>query len=136
MMVDGIIDANVLIRFLTKDDPEKAERTLRLFQKALSTAILYEVPSIVFAELVWVLDSYYGWPRSDIADKLAALLDMPPFYFPDRESLSQALHLYKTLNIDFIDAFLATSALGSSSKRIYSFDKDFDRVPGVIRTEP
>lgn len=136
MTVDGLLDANVLIRFLTKDDPVKAERVLRLFQKALSDSVLYEVPSIVFAELVWVLDSYYEWPRVDIAERLASLLGMPPFHFPERELLARSLELYKTLNVDFIDAFLAASILEAPSKRIYSFDRDFDRIPGVIRTEP
>ena len=49
------LDTNVLVRFLTADDPEQAEAALRLVEIADSTGERLHISNIVLAELVWVL---------------------------------------------------------------------------------
>ena len=39
-------------------------------------------------------------------------------------------------NLAFADALLAAKALRSDDPMVYAFDRDFDRITGVIRQEP
>jgi predicted nucleic acid-binding protein len=50
--------------------------------------------------------------------------------------LVEALSLYQGKNLDFADAFLAAVALRRGPQAVYSFDQDFNRIPGVTRLEP
>ena len=49
------IDANVFIRHLTRDDPEKAKACFELFQKAGQGEITLTTSEAVVAEVVFVL---------------------------------------------------------------------------------
>ena len=49
------VDANLFIRFLTRDDPEKAQACFELFQKAKKREILLTTSESVIAEVVYVL---------------------------------------------------------------------------------
>lgn len=51
------IDANVFIRHLTRDDPEKAQACFELFQKAGQREITLTTSESVIAEVVYVLSS-------------------------------------------------------------------------------
>lgn len=130
------IDANVLVRFLTRDDPVKAERVLALLRRALAEGTAYEVLSITLAEVVWVLESHYEWPRIDVAAKLEPLLDVPALQFHEPEVLRTALRLHAERTIDFIDAYLAAVVLQRRAPLVCSYDRDFDKVPGIRRIEP
>lgn len=130
------IDANVLVRFLTRDDPVKADRVLALFRRAIMAAEWYEVLPITLAEVVWVLESHYAWSRSAVTRKLSPLLDMPPLHFQDGEVLREALILHAERNVDFIDGYLAALLLRRPEPVICSYDVDFDRIPGIRRIEP
>ena len=55
----AVIDTNVLIRYLTNDEPQKAKAVESLLNKASDGELRILIPSIVIAELVWVLESYY-----------------------------------------------------------------------------
>jgi predicted nucleic acid-binding protein len=54
------IDANVVVRYLTGDDPDQSARAQALID---GRAVL--VPVTVVPETGWVLQSAYGFPASD-----------------------------------------------------------------------
>ena len=64
------VDANVLLRFLTGEPPQLAERALRLIQRAEQGEITLRLSPIVVAEVVWVLSSFYRYSRAQIAEVL------------------------------------------------------------------
>ena len=47
----------------------------------------------------------------------------------------EALEIYQDKNVDFIDAYLGAICL-IKGKRIYSFDRDFDKIAGIDRKKP
>lgn len=55
---------------------------------------------------------------------------------PDKATLQLALGLFHERNIAFVDALLAAKVLKSGEQELYSFDRDFDRIPGLLRREP
>ncbi len=132
------IDTNVFIRYLTKDDPKKAEACLRLFQDAQRNQVTLVTSEAVVAEVVYVLSSkeLYDLAREEIRRRLYPLLSLPGLKLPYRKMYLRALDLYFTFSLDFEDAIIVAQMERQKIKEIYTYDRDFDRVPGVKRLEP
>ena len=77
----AVIDTNLLVRYLTEDDPSKANDVRRLLLKAAQGEVRLLVPSVVIAELVWVLESFYRLERSRIVPLLNVVLSGINTYF-------------------------------------------------------
>jgi len=132
----GRIDANIILRFLTNEPAEQAGSAARLFGAVARGEASVLVEEVVLAEVVWTLMSFYRMPRRDVASALLKLLAEEHIRAVDKDSLRLSLALLAERNIDFADALLAAKALQSGEKVVYSFDRDLDRIPGVIRKEP
>ena len=66
------LDANVLVRLATQDDPAQAALALRVLQKAS----LIAVPTPALCEMVWVLLRGYHYTTTQIAHALRSLLQV------------------------------------------------------------
>ena len=132
------IDANVFIRFLTRDDPEKAQACFELFQKAEERKALLVTSESVIAEVVYVLSSkrLYNLPREQIRALLYPLLSLSGLKLAHRKMYLRALDLYATYPIDFEDALIAAQMERQKITELYSYDRDFDHVPEITRLEP
>ena len=131
----ALVDANIFLRYFTGDDPKKAARCERLFRTAAEKQLSLRVSDVCLAEVVWTLESFYGAPRNDTADKLVALLNTPGLVFSDANVLLDAAQRYRNTKVDFIDAYHAALAV-SVGHEVYSYDRDFDRFDDVTRKEP
>ncbi len=132
------IDANVLLRFLTGDAPESAERCRALFQRVEQGDEAVTTCEAVIAEVVYVLASakLYGLPRAQILALLRPLLILRGFHLPQRSIVLRALDLFASQpRLDIADALLAAHAEARGAT-VTSFDRDLDRVPGIRRLEP
>lgn len=130
------VDANVILRFLTGAPVEQAKRAGALFAAVDAGQIDLSLEDVVLAEVVWTLASYYRTPKDEIASLLLTLLASDGIHNPDKESLRLALVLFDEKNLDFADALLAARLLRRGRREVYSFDRDFDRVTGIVRCEP
>jgi predicted nucleic acid-binding protein len=135
-MKRAFVDANVILRYFTKDPPDMAEASLKTFSAAQDGHISLIVAPITVAEVVWVLESFYGYPKEQIAATIIQFLYSEGLEVIDLDIVIHALSLYKEKNIDFADALLSASALNRGPTLIYSFDRDFDRIPEITRLEP
>ena len=61
-----VVDADVIIRFLTKDDLTKAKR----FKKFLESGKAAAITEVTLAEVYWTLHSFYRYPKQKIIDAL------------------------------------------------------------------
>ena len=121
------LDANVLLRFLTGSPPELAERAARLLQMAQRGEISLRVHSVVVAEVVWGLESFYGYSREEISGVLVPLLEQPALRLEGARTVIRALEAMAENNVDFVDALLAETAR-SRGESIASFDTDFGKL--------
>ena len=135
-MKEALIDANVILRYLTKDPPAMAEAALKIFNDARSGKISLSIIPITVAEVVWVLESFYGYSKQQISDTMTQFLLCEGLDVGDLDILLGALTLYFEKNLDFADAILATTALRKGPSIIYSFDRHLNRVDGLKRLEP
>lgn len=129
------LDANIFLRFLTGDDRRKAEATRRLIQKAVDGEIALHTHPLILAEVVWVLESYYKLPRQEIAGKLHLIMNTPNISIDDENAFAHAVELYSESKIDLADCFAAALTI-QESYVLLSYDRDFDKLAGVVRKEP
>ena len=132
-MKRAFADANLILRYFTKEPPDMAEASLKTFSAAQDGQICLIITPIILAEVVWVLESFYGYAKEKIAVTIIQFLYSDGLEVMELDILIQALSLYHEKNIDFADALLAVSALSHGPNLIYSFDRHFDRIPGITQ---
>jgi predicted nucleic acid-binding protein len=135
-MNKALIDSNVILRYLTKDPPKMAEAALRTLHDAQNGNISLLLTPLTVAEVVWVLESFYGHSKPRIAETMSQFLFCDGLEVENLDLIVEALTLYHEKNLDFADAFLAAVALRRGPQAVYSFDQHFDRIPGITRLEP
>lgn len=134
-MTDLWVDANVLLRFITADPPDLAQRALRLIEQAERGEVTLRLSPLVVAEMVWVLGGrVYGYSRTEIAEVLIPLVTAEGIALQETDLVVAALNSMARANVDFLDAFLAETAR-REGEAVVSFDRDFRRLE-VAWVEP
>jgi len=128
------IDANIVLRFLLRDDDKYFESVSALFQQAEDGEISLNIHILTIAEVVWTLESYYEHSKEEISRTLEDFIEAQGIDTDDKEIVKDAFLSYREKNVDFIDAYLASFAASRGSELIYTLDrKHFSRLEGNIR---
>ena len=130
--MSAFLDTNVLIRHLTGDPPDMAERATA----ALSSAEQLLLTDLVLAECVYVLESFYEVERTQVAELMRAAIALPSIEVIDVSLLLRALEVYEIDRLDFAEAYLVASAEVTGVGAILSFDRSIDRVQTTSRIAP
>ena len=132
-----LIDTNVILRFLRRDQPVMAAAAEALFARAERGEVRLVLDSLILAEVVFVLQSYYKVGRETIADALLDMINSGVGVETDRPALlNNALERYRRHpQVDFGDAMLGALA-AEQNIPVASFDRDLDRFKDVVRFEP
>ncbi len=130
--VTAFVDTNVIVRHLTGDPPDRARRATEF----LADAEALVLTDLIFAEVVYVLESFYELERQQVADRLRAVIGFPAIVVLDASLLLRALEVYEVHRIDFAEAYLTACAEASGIGAVASFDRTIDRVGTVQRIEP
>jgi len=130
--MSAFIDTNVLIRHLTGDPPEQAERASRHLGEADELLLV----DLVVAEVVYVLESFYEVPRTRVAELVRSIIGFPAMAVLDAPLLLRAVEVYEVDRLDFAEAYLVASAERAGVRVVASFDRSIDRVTSVARVEP
>jgi len=132
------LDANVILRYLTRDDPKKAEKCYELFQKAKRGEIELTTCEAIIAEVVFVLSSknLYNLPRDEIYSLLLPIINLKGLKITQKLIFIRALDIYASKNIDFEDALSFAHMEKLKISEIYSYDNDFDKIEELRRLEP
>ena len=131
-VIEALVDTNVLVRHLTGDPPAQARRASAF----LSAGHVLLLADVILAELVYVLSSYYGRPRDEVARAARALLALPSIAVRDPLLLHRAIELFESERFAFHDAYLVAAAERTGVGRVASFDRDLDAVPTIDRVRP
>jgi predicted nucleic acid-binding protein len=128
----AFIDTNVLVRHLTGDPRDLAERAtayLRTERELLLT-------DLVAAETVYALESFYETPRDQVGEAVRSLVAFDSIVCVDPALLLRAVEVYETDRIDFAEAYLVACAETTGVGMVASFDRSIDRVNTIERIEP
>jgi predicted nucleic acid-binding protein len=122
--VSGLLDTSMIVRYLTGDSPELADRAARIIDLEEDL----QITGGVLTETAYVLTSVYGVARATVVDHLMSFLQ--------RENISvvelnkglvlQALLLCRPSGrVSFADAMLWAVAQTTDDKVVYSLDERF-----------
>lgn len=123
MADDVLLDTNVILRLLQADEPAQHKRAKRLFEEAAEGSVRLIVPSLVVAELGWVLGGFYKMDRSYVAAALKALCHTPNVVVIEAGVILRALEIFVSHKVDFVDAYLVALAEEARIKRLATFDR-------------
>ncbi|HEV8238733.1 MAG TPA: type II toxin-antitoxin system VapC family toxin [Thermoanaerobaculia bacterium] len=123
------LDTNVLVRYLTQDDPQQARAANAVIARAVEESSRLRVDDVVVCEVVWVLRHAYRFDRRTISSTLDKVLSTGLFAFEDRERLRQALDDYRGSRGDFADYVIGRRNLSSGCESTVTFDRDLESSP-------
>ena len=117
------LDTDVIVRYLTQDDPKQSPIATRLMEKTLSSDEPGFISLVVLAEVVWVLVSLYSVDRAGVADVVTGLLTTEQLRVESAELVWRAKRRYEASKADFSDALVAECAVAAGCKRSVTFDR-------------
>jgi predicted nucleic-acid-binding protein len=126
------LDTNVLIRLLVADDPIQAEEAKRFVDTHCSPQAPAFINCVVLAEVVWVLDTAYGYSRQDIANVVEALIAGSDRLVEHSEAVRAALRDYRSSRITFADAMIGHIDRAYRCKATATFDRKAARLETFV----
>jgi predicted nucleic acid-binding protein len=112
--------------------PEQADAVEELLRKAANGEVTLVTNTLVMAEIVWTLESFYRLERTDIKEKVIAILNTPGLKVVEANLVLQAITGYVEKNVEFIDAYSVAWMLSHGITSAYTFDrKHFNRFDGI-----
>ena len=136
-MRKAIVDTNILLRLLVKDDDAQRKACERLLAKAKEKEILLYVLPVSILEIVWVLEKYYKLERAAIRELVEAILNTPELKCEMDAMLKKAIEVYEEKNIKFADAVIGRWGIEKGISEVFTYDeKDFRRIEGLKVHKP
>lgn len=124
------LDTNVLVRYITQDDPLQAAAATRVIE-----ALTVEEPGYltggVLVETYWVLRTTYGFSREDVVSALGAVVAADEFVVENETIVRNALILAGSTGADFADAVIVASCRHAGCADVVTFDKNAAKSLGV-----
>jgi predicted nucleic-acid-binding protein len=121
------VDTNVLVRFLTWDDPAQAGPAAAAIEAAETVVI----PTMVLCETVWVLRRACRLPAREIAATLRDLIASRPVEV-DRPAAEAGLAMLEAGG-DFADGVVLHQAGQARAAPVLTFDRAFAGAAGPDR---
>jgi len=117
------LDTNVLVRYLTQDDPAQVRKANALIDGAVREGERLHLDVVVLCEVVWVLRGAYEIKKEGVADALDKILDAAQFHIEDRDLLREAVGAFRGGQGDFSDYVLGLRNRRAGCDATATFDK-------------
>jgi predicted nucleic-acid-binding protein len=122
------LDTNVVVRYLTHDDPAQTAAAVKLVD-SLSSEEPGFLPLVVMAELVWVLEVSYRLKKHEIEKVLETLLRSKELVVERAEIVWQALRKFSGSRADFSDCLI--ERCGHAAECLYTVTFDQKAATGA-----
>lgn len=123
------LDTNILIRYLTQDDPVQSLRATRIVERLTEEQPGF-VSIVVMVETVWVLDRVYGLTANAIALALEKLLQADTLVIQNEQEVFTAMIALKTGAGSFSDALIGALGEWAGCAGTLTFDRKATRLTG------
>jgi AbrB family looped-hinge helix DNA binding protein len=117
------LDTNVLVRYLTQDEPGQAKKANALIAAAEAKREKLHLDVVVLCELVWVLRGAYDLDKDTVCAALDKILAAAQFSIDDRDRVREALSQYRAEGADFADYLLGSRNRGAGCSATVTFDR-------------
>jgi predicted nucleic-acid-binding protein len=120
------VDTNVVLRYLLRDDPVQAARAARELERDER----FLIGSVVLCELVWVLETGYGFTRAEIGVALERILATAQFEIEGKDLALSALDDFRSSTADFSDCLVSRRNRAAGAAETVTFDKGLRGLEG------
>ena len=129
-MSDIPLDTNVIVRYLTESSQDvdaKFEGVSGFFEKLEAGSLSVFLPDLVLFQAYFVLTSFYGAPRAEVADKLRRIVEFSGIRMTDKNVIIECLSRLQSQNLDVVDCYLLGWAESRGVNCVYSYDSDLEK---------
>lgn len=126
-MEKKLVDANVLLRYLLKDDEALFKKAYDLLERVKDGKELIIIPESVLAECVYVLLRIYKVDREIIAEKLKSLFLYKGVVNPDKEDLVDSINVFGQTNLSIVDCIICAKS-ANNKMPIVTFDDELKNI--------
>lgn len=117
------LDTNILVRYLTQDDPVQSREATEIVERRLTKASLGFVSVVAMAEIAWVLDRAYGFTTKEIAAAIERMLQVEVLVIQHEEEVFAAMIALKQGRASFADALIAELGARVGCVHTLTFDR-------------
>jgi predicted nucleic-acid-binding protein len=116
------IDTNVVVRYLTKDDPIQSTLAVKTIRSLTADEPGF-ISLVTIAELTWVLETCYRFDKVELVEVLGTLLASQEVNLEQAALVSQALRLFAAGSADFSDYLIERSGHTAGCTHTFTFDQ-------------
>lgn len=118
------LDTNVVVRYITQDDPKQALKATRVIENQLSSIEPGFITLISLVEITWVLESCYDQNKQDILNVLHGLLTTKQLIVERADIAYLAMKRCQTSSkAGFSDAMITVISEQEGCLQVLTFDK-------------
>jgi predicted nucleic-acid-binding protein len=128
------LDTNVLVRYLTQDDPIQSLKANEIIERRLTPANPGFLSVVTMAETVWVLERAYGLTAQEIAAAVERILQVEVLVVENEQEVFAATVALGAMALKqgqgaFADALIAELGVRAGCTHTLTFDKKALRLP-------
>jgi len=128
------LDTNVLVRYLTQDDPVQSHKANEIIERRLTPANPGFLSVVTMAETVWVLERAYGLTAQEIAAAVERILQVEVLVVENEQEVFAATVALGAMALKqgqgaFADALIAELGARAGCTHTLTFDKKALRLP-------
>jgi predicted nucleic-acid-binding protein len=124
------LDTNILIRYLTQDDPVQSRKATEIIERRLTEENPGFISIVAMVETVWVLDRAYSLAAHEIAAAVERVLQTDVLVVENEQEVFTAMIAVKEGQGSFADAVIAALGARASCSCTLTFDQKALRLPG------
>jgi predicted nucleic-acid-binding protein len=124
------LDTNILVRYLTQDDPLQSGKATDLIERRLTEEAPGFVSVVAMAEIAWVLEHAYHLADGDIAEAIERILQADALVVESEQEVFIAMTALQEGRGTFADALIGALADKAGCSQTLTFDRKALRLPG------
>ena len=124
------LDTNILVRYLTQDDPIQSPRAREIIERRLTEKKPGFVSIVAMIETVWVLERAYRLTPHEIVGAVERMLQIDVLVVENEQEVFTAMIALKDGQGTFADAVIAALGARMGCTCTLTFDRKALRLPG------
>ena len=126
------LDTNILIRYVTQDDPVQAAKATEIIEQQLSPSEPGFVNLVTMVETVWVLGNVYGLSDKQVADTIERMLQADSLMIQNEQQVFTAMIALRGGQGAFADGLIGALDVWAGCKCTLTFDKKALRLANFV----
>jgi predicted nucleic-acid-binding protein len=123
------LDTNVVVRYLTQDDPVQSSKATKLIERGLTEEDPGFVSVAAMAETAWVLERIYGLTAEEMAAVIERMLEVDVLVVENEQEIFTAMIAVKEGRGSFADALIGALGARVGCSHTVTFDQKALRLP-------